>query len=134
VTMLTPETLPRHELTGLPVRVADATHDGYVGVAGRVVEETERTLLVESSDAVGGVDGAAPRAANEASGASVRQVPKAAATFEFRLPADTTPSDDASARHGGVQEAEDAFVTVAGERLVARPARRTEHRGDSIWR
>jgi ribonuclease P protein subunit POP4 len=125
VTMLTPETLPRHELTGLPVRVADATHDGYVGIAGRVVEETERTLLVESSDAVGGA---------QDSGASVRQVPKAAATFEFRLPADTTPSDDASARPGGVQEAEDAFVTVAGERLVARPARRTEHRGDSIWR
>ncbi|WP_420028436.1 ribonuclease P protein component 1 [Haloglomus litoreum] len=128
--MLTPETLPRHELTGLPVRVADATHDGYVGIAGRVVEETERTLLVESGDA-GGADAAAPRAASGTSGASVRQVPKAAATFEFRLPDDA--SDDASARHGGAREA-DQFVTVAGERLVARPARRTEHRGDSIWR
>jgi len=121
VTMLTPETLPRHELTGLRVRVADATHRGYVGIAGRVVEETERTLHVGAS----GTDGA---------GVGVRQVPKAAATFEFRLPTGTTPDDDASARHGGVQEAEEAYVTVAGERLVARPARRTEHRGDSIWR
>jgi ribonuclease P protein subunit POP4 len=131
VTMLTPETLPRHELTGLAVRVADATHDGYVGIAGRVVEETQRTLRI----------GGAPAGGAGSAGASVRQVPKAAATFEFRLPgqgatdgvAPTDASDDASARHGGVQEA-DQFVTVAGERLVARPARRTEHRGDSIWR
>jgi ribonuclease P protein subunit POP4 len=112
--MPTPETLPRHELAGLRVRVADATHDGYVGIAGRVVDETRQTLLVE---------GAVPGG----SGVGVRQVPKAAATFEFRLPAD----DDAPAR--GAQGA-DQFVTVAGERLVARPARRTEHRGDSTWR
>ena len=98
-----------------------------VGLAGRVVDETKRTLAVAD---------AAPRAAERASGSSpradsgagVRQVPKAAATFEFRL---SGTDDDASAR--GAQEA-DQFVTVAGERLVARPARRTEHRGDSIWR
>ena len=51
-----------------------------------------------------------------ADGASrVSQVPKAAATFAFDLPDGTT-------------------VTVAGERLVARPARRTEQTGDSQWR
>ncbi|TSD15958.1 ribonuclease P [Haloglomus irregulare] len=108
--MPTPETLPRHELIGLPVRVADATHDGYVGLGGRVVDETTRTLAVDGS------------------GTGVRQVPKAAATFEFRLPG---TGDDAPA-HGA--RGADQFVTVAGERLVARPARRTEHRGDSIWR
>lgn len=108
--MPTPGTLPRHGLIGLPVRVADATHDGYVGLAGRVVDETKRTLAVDDS------------------GAGVRQIPKAAVTFEFRLPG---TDDDASARDA--REA-DQFVTVAGERLVARPARRTEHRGDSIWR
>jgi ribonuclease P protein subunit POP4 len=112
--MPTPETLPRHELAGLQVRVADATHDGYVGIAGRVVDETRQTLLVEGSSPATG------------SGVGVRQVPKAAATFEFRLPAD----DDAPATTQGA----DQFVTVAGERLVARPARRTEHRGDSTWR
>jgi len=44
-----------------------------------------------------------------------RQVPKNAATFVFQLP------------DGGA-------VTVEGERLQARPARRTERRGDSTWR
>jgi ribonuclease P protein subunit POP4 len=44
-----------------------------------------------------------------------RQVPKDAARFEFTLP-------------GG------SVVTVDGDRLVARPARRTEQRGDSPWR
>ena len=45
----------------------------------------------------------------------VRQVPKAAATLRFAL-------DDGQR------------VVVEGERLVARPAERTERRGDSIWR
>jgi len=43
-------------------------------------------------------------------------VPKAEATFEFTLPASTD------------------VVTVEGENLVARPARRTEQQGDSKWR
>ncbi len=45
----------------------------------------------------------------------VRQVPKAAATVRFAL-------EDGQR------------VVVEGERLVARPAERTERRGDSIWR
>jgi ribonuclease P protein subunit POP4 len=45
----------------------------------------------------------------------VSHVPKAAATFEFEIPGD-------------------GRVTVAGGRLEARPARRTEHTGDSKWR
>ena len=45
----------------------------------------------------------------------VSQVPKAGATFKWTLPA------------GDV-------VTTAGEQLTARPARRTEQTGDSIWR
>jgi ribonuclease P protein subunit POP4 len=45
-------------------------------------------------------------------------VPKAAATFEFEIPAE-----------GGVR-----IVTVEGEKLEARPARRTEQTGDSKWR
>jgi ribonuclease P protein subunit POP4 len=44
----------------------------------------------------------------------VRTVPKAAATLVFELP-DAEP------------------VTVEGDRLVARPARRTENAGGSIW-
>jgi ribonuclease P protein subunit POP4 len=45
----------------------------------------------------------------------VATVPKDGATFAFALPDGTT-------------------VTVEGERIVARPARRTEQRGDSQWR
>ena len=48
----------------------------------------------------------------------VSHVPKAAATFEFEI-----PSQD------GVR-----VVTVEGEKLEARPARRTEQTGDSKWR
>ena len=48
-------------------------------------------------------------------GDRTRTVPKDAARFEFTLP-------------GG------SVVTVDGDRLVARPARRTEQRGDSPWR
>jgi ribonuclease P protein subunit POP4 len=115
----TPETLPRHELVGLRVRVVDATHDEYVGIAGRVVDETQGTLLI------------AP-AGDGSEGVGTRQVPKAAATFEFRLPP-ADASDDAPAATQGAESASE-YVTVAGERLAARPARRTEHRGDSIWR
>jgi ribonuclease P protein subunit POP4 len=45
----------------------------------------------------------------------VRQVPKEAATFRFAL-------EDGQR------------VVVEGERLVARPAERTERRGDPTWR
>ena len=45
----------------------------------------------------------------------VRQVPKAPATFEWTLPSGTR-------------------VRTDGERLVGRPARRTEQQSDSTWR
>ena len=62
-----PETLPRHELAGLQVRVVEATDPTLVGIEGTVRDETTHTLLV-------------------ATGASgVKQVPKAVATFEFHL-------------------------------------------------
>ncbi|WP_340101260.1 ribonuclease P protein component 1 [Salinibaculum salinum] len=48
----------------------------------------------------------------------VSHVPKAGTTFEFAIPSG-----------GGHQ-----VVTVDGDRLVARPARRTEQTGDSKWR
>jgi ribonuclease P protein subunit POP4 len=47
-------------------------------------------------------------------GGRTKRVPKAGATFEFAL--------------------EGEHATVAGERLVANPARRTETTGDSKWR
>ena len=64
---ITPETLARHELVGLPVRVVAADNPDLVGVAGDVVDETTNTLRVEA-------------------GGRTRVVPKAGATLEFELP------------------------------------------------
>ncbi|MFW6317801.1 MAG: ribonuclease P protein subunit [Halorubrum sp.] len=63
---LTPDTLTRHELNGLPVRVADAANPDLVGISGRVVVETMRTFHVDD-------------------GCRVRQVPKAGSCFEFAI-------------------------------------------------
>ncbi len=103
--MLTPETLPRHELVGLDAEVIEASNPTLVGVSGEVTAETTKTLGIER------------RAGGEAGSGETRvvTVPKAGATFAFALPDGTT-------------------VSVEGERLVARPARRTEHTGDSQWR
>ncbi|WP_096389461.1 ribonuclease P protein component 1 [Halopenitus persicus] len=64
--MLTPETLTRHELVGLPVRVADARNADSVGLAGRVVDESQRTLSVRTSS-------------------GDKRVPKSGTTFEFAI-------------------------------------------------
>ena len=123
---LTPETLPRHELVGLPVRVVGATDPGRVGTGGTVQRETERTLVVRTD-----------------SGAV--QVPKRGATFEFMLTdeaaegakppgtaVERSSETAGSAGQSGGREAA-AYVTVDGDVLLARPARRTEQEVDSIW-
>lgn len=155
---LTPTTLPRHELAGLPVRVVDAADPGVVGVAGRVRRETMRTLHVAGSD-------------------GVTQVPKRGTTFRFRLgpprlgatdeaaggerasgdrlereseTAGVRPGKSGSTRKGSrdagsvtATAAEDASasgdregrasVTVDGAILLSRPATRTERTGDTTW-
>lgn len=120
---LTPETLPRHELVGLHVRVAESTDPTRVGIEGRVVRETMRTLVVRSSS-------------------GERVVPKAGSTFEFRL--DDTDEAAAGLKAAGTASepvsgethtAGDgaAYVTVDGRLLLSRPARRTENGVDSKW-
>ncbi|WP_435175859.1 ribonuclease P protein component 1 [Halorussus sp. AFM4] len=124
---LTPETLTRHELNGLHVRVADAANPDLVGIEGRVVAETLGTLSVASAD-------------------RVRQVQKQGSTFEFALTdeaavparesgtASERGSETAGVRSGqsGPREGV-AYVTVDGARLLSRPALRTEKAGDSQW-
>jgi ribonuclease P protein subunit POP4 len=121
----TPETLVRHELNGRRVSVVESTDPSRVGIAGRVVSETMRTIVVRDS----GVE---------------RRVPKSGTTFAFaideaagaeRVPgtASELPRDTAgeTGQSGGCEGA--AYVTVDGDRLLSRPARRTE-RGVSRWR
>ena len=106
---MTPETLARHELAGLDVTVTDASNPDLVGIGGRVRDETMRTLLVAASD-------------------GVKQVPKAGTTFRFALEEREArrDSDDGSGQRPRA-------VIVEGDRLLARPARRSEtHRG-SLW-
>jgi len=106
---LTPATLTRHELIGLPVRVTAAANPDCVGIEGEVVMETTRTFSIEG-------EGRGPSRSRTESGGGKRvwQVPKADATFAFDVEGET--------------------VTVDGDVLVARPARRTERTGDSKWR
>ena len=70
---LTPETLPRHELVGLDVRVRAGENPALRGIEGAVVAETTNTLGIERVADDGGAD-------------RVATVPKAGTTFEFRLP------------------------------------------------
>lgn len=82
-----------------------------VGLAVEVVSASNPDLLGIAGDVVSettqtlGIDG----------GDRVRTVPKADATFAVTLPDGET-------------------VRVDGERLLARPPRRTEQTGDSQWR
>ena len=92
---MNPTTLPRHELVGLHAEVVESRNADLVGIAGDVVDETMRTLVV-------------------AGASDTKQVPKAAAMFRFHLNGER--------------------VIVDGERLVARPARRTETTTPNKWR
>ena len=129
---LTPETLPRHELNGLLVEVVDAANPDLVGIAGRVVLESKNTLHVEDVR-----DGES----------RVRMVPKESAVFEFQITdeaADRVKRSGTASKLGrdtaGVRAGQSgsgdgvAYVTVDGDRLLSRPALRSETAGDSKWR
>jgi len=49
---LTPESLARHELIGLEVRVEDSSNTGQIGLSGQVIDETRNTLLLETNGRV----------------------------------------------------------------------------------
>ncbi|MGB9987595.1 ribonuclease P protein component 1 [Salarchaeum japonicum] len=129
--MLTPETLPRHELVGLHAEVVDSTDPSRVGIAGRIVDETMRTLLIREGEPEGS--------------SGVKRVPKVGTTLEVRLTdepaaapkAAGTASKPASGDpHSETQTTGDgaAYVTVDGVVLLSRPALRTEKGVNSQWR
>lgn len=45
---LNPESLARHELIGLKVRIAQSSNPRQIGLSGRVVDETRNTFLLET--------------------------------------------------------------------------------------
>ena len=49
---LTPESLARHELIGLEVRVEGSSNAGQIGLSGQVIDETRNTLLLETNGRV----------------------------------------------------------------------------------
>jgi ribonuclease P protein subunit POP4 len=117
----TPETITRHELAGLPVRVVDADNPDLLGIEGRVVGETMRTLRI-------------------AAGASrAKVVPKVGTKFEFALEDEAADSRKASGSASELPSRDEGsedvgYVTVDGATLLSRPALRTETAGDSKWR
>ena len=117
---LTPETIVRHELNGLCVRVVEAANADLIGIEGRVVAETTNTLHIECT---------------QRDEDQVKQVPKVGAVFEFVLTDDAAIAEKAvgstSKRECSCDDV--AYVTVDGARLLSRPARRSEQRGISPW-
>ncbi len=65
--MITPNNIFRHELIGLPVKVVKSTHDGHIGIEGKVVDETKNTITIEADN-------------------GEKIIPKKVATFHFNLP------------------------------------------------
>jgi len=66
--MITPKNIFRHELIGLPVKVVKSTHKGFVGIEGKVVDETKNTITIEEDNKKEII------------------IPKGVATFHFNLP------------------------------------------------
>jgi ribonuclease P protein subunit POP4 len=160
--MITPETLTRHELIGLPVRVAAASNGDLVDVAGRVVAESQRTIVVRTATGdkrvpkrgttfefaiVEAPSVAATANARTDEAAGDRKVPGSASELgrdtagvrpRQSRPFPSSVSEDDSENGEGTSrslgECEDAvYVTVDGTRLLSRPAERTEE-GVSVWR
>jgi ribonuclease P protein subunit POP4 len=160
---LTPETLTRHELVGRPLRVADAPNPDLVGLSGRVVSETMRTVVVATDsgdkrvpkqettfEVVLDVSTADQPAGHtdEAAGTGVDDHATAAPAGRDRdpgrpselgedtagvRPRQSSPSGCSANPFAGGCEG-GIYVTVDGSRLLARPAERTQRTGDSKWR
>ncbi|MEM5793176.1 MAG: ribonuclease P protein component 1 [Candidatus Aenigmatarchaeota archaeon] len=45
---ITPENLFRHELIGLEVEVSRSTNPSQVGLKGKVIDETQKTIIIET--------------------------------------------------------------------------------------
>jgi ribonuclease P protein subunit POP4 len=67
VTSITVKNVAKHELIGLEAEVVRSNCKSYVGLAGKILDETKKTLLIFS-------------------GGKIKRIPKQNSTFRFRLP------------------------------------------------
>lgn len=139
---VTPTTVTRHELAGLPVQVVAATCESRVGVAGVVRRETTNTLEIESPDGLTQVPkaGATFRFALTDEAAGARVAPGSASERPFDTVASVGPTDQSegfASEEAATQDGERhdvVYVTVDGVRLDGRPVERTAQEADSLWR
>jgi len=59
--------LLRHEFIGLEAKVIRSTHPGYIGISGKIIDETKKTLIILGKDG------------------EKRIIPKNVAVFHFKL-------------------------------------------------
>jgi ribonuclease P protein subunit POP4 len=76
--MISKENILRHELIGLPVEVVHASNPAQQGIAGRIVDETRNTVVIET-----------PR--------GMKRIEKAHATFRLTVPDGTVVDVSGSA-------------------------------------
>lgn len=43
-----PKNIVQHELIGLPVEIIDSATESYIGLKGKIVDETYNTLIIET--------------------------------------------------------------------------------------
>jgi ribonuclease P protein subunit POP4 len=68
--MITPQNIFRHEIIGLYVEIVESSHRGFIGIKGKVVDETKNTISIEQEDGIEKI------------------VPKKVAKFHFNLSED----------------------------------------------
>ncbi|WP_455645615.1 ribonuclease P protein component 1 [Methanosphaera sp.] len=67
--MITPQNVFRHELIGLAVEVIDSNHNDFIGIKGKIIDETRNTITIDT-------------------GLDEKQLPKESVTIMLTLPGD----------------------------------------------
>ena len=68
--MRTAKNILRHELIGLECTVVKADNKSQIGISGKIVDETRKTIVIESSK-------------------GLRTIPKQGSVFRMKLPKET---------------------------------------------
>jgi ribonuclease P protein subunit POP4 len=66
--MITPQNIFRHEFIGLKIKVVGSSHPGFIGIEGKIVDETKNTIKIEDDKG------------------KEKIIPKKVSVFHFELP------------------------------------------------